>query len=96
VNIIKKLIKMETGLFDKNGVQVQIGDKYTVEGGFRKNRTIFTVFWKSGAMCGGTSYDKCVPLAWEVADVEYSEDAFDGLISDPILDWMEIITTNEV
>ena len=77
---------MKTELYDKNGIEIQIGDEYITYG---NKDDIYTVFWKGGAICGGVCYDNAKPLIWE-----NTED--DDLFMDENLDWIEIITTNEV
>jgi len=52
---------MKTNLFDVNGIEIQIGDKYIVEG----FDTIYTVYFKAGCVCGGITEKLCSPLAWE-------------------------------
>ena len=77
---------MKTELYDKNGIEIKIGDKYTT---YNDGSDIYTVFWKGGAICGGTCYDNAEPLIWESTE--------DGnLFMDENLDWIEILTTNEV
>ena len=75
---------MKTELYDKNGREIQIGDKYTTN----NIGDIYTVFWKGGAICGGMCYDDAEPLIQESTE---SGDLF----MDENLDWMEIVTTNE-
>lgn len=75
---------MKTELYDKNGIEIQIGDKYITNGS-----NIFTVFWKGGAVCGGITFEQAVPLIWEIDD-DYE------LVMNENLDWLEIITTYKV
>lgn len=73
---------MKTKLYDKNGIEIQIGDKYITSG--NKNN-IYTVFWRGGAVCGGTTFKEATPLIWEI-NHDY------GLVMEENLDWMEILT----
>ena len=75
---------MKTELYDKNGKEIQIGDKYTTY----NDSDIYTVFWKGGAICGGTTFEGAEPLIWES-----NEDG--DLFMDENLDWIEILTTNK-
>jgi len=78
---------MKTNLFDVNGIEIQIGDKYIVEG----FDTIYTVYFKAGCVCGGITEKLCSPLAWETDP--YDEDE---LAATEDCTWLEIIITNEV
>ena len=69
---------MKSNLFDKNGNEIQIGDKYHAKG---HGNDIFTVFWRGGAFCGGRFYEEAKPLAW----------CSDKLDVDVDCGWMEII-----
>ena len=48
----------KTNLFDKKGIEIYIGDQYKVEG----FDTIFTVYFKGGAVCGGRDCERAIPL----------------------------------
>lgn len=76
---------MKTNLFDKNGIEIQIGDKYTVD----QYGQDYTVYFKAGCVCGGLTYDTCSPLAWG-AD-PYDEDE---LVPKEDCSWLTIVTTN--
>lgn len=71
---------MVTNLFDKNGTEIKISDKYKTTSPISE---VYTVFFKGGCVCGGFSYEECEPLAW------YSEDGDIRLQEN--LDWLEII-----
>lgn len=76
-------------LFDVNGIKIEIGDKYTTHRG----NTIYTVFWKGGAMCGGLTFDDAEPLCWDIDNDTDDNEAV--LIMDDNLNWIKLITTNE-
>ena len=82
---------MKTGLFDRNERELEIGDKYKA---YRPD-SIYTVFWKNGAICGGKTIETCEPLGWEIEEGDDDHPANYGLIPAKNLDWMEIITTNQ-
>ena len=75
----------KTNLFDKKGIEIYIGDQYKVEG----FDTIYTVYFKGGAVCGGQSYERSIPLAWDFNDGEGTPTYNNNL------DWLEIIITLE-
>lgn len=75
---------MKTGLFDKNGIEIEIGDKYV---NLRDKTGVFTVYYKDGAICGGKLYEYAEPLCW---DAELTR-----LNMDENLSWIELITTNK-
>ena len=77
---------MNSNLFDKNGVEIKIGDKYITSS---ENSLVYTVLWKGGAFCGGITYEEAIPLVWEV-DCAYNLEISDDL------SWLELITTNEL
>lgn len=81
---------MKSGLFDRNGKEIKVGDKYKTY----KYDTIYTVFWKGGAICGGKTFDICEPLGWVVEnDVEDCQKYYELSVDN--LDWLELITINE-
>jgi hypothetical protein len=72
---------IKTNLFDKNGIEINIGDQY-------KNINfdqIYNVYFKGGAVCGGVNYERAIPLAWDFSD--------EGTpICNVDFNWLEIIT----
>ena len=80
---------MKTNLFDKNGIEIQLGDKYKAH----NLDGLYTVYYKSGAVCAGKSFDTCEPLGWYAA-LNEDEDECEICIEES-LDWLELITTNE-
>lgn len=82
---------MKSNLFDKNGIEIKVGNKYTTYNRTPKSScSIYTVFWKGGALCGGVTYEEAIPLAWEIDRDDFT------LVVDDNLSWLELITTNEV
>ena len=80
---------MKTGLIDRNNIELHIGDTYK----HYKYDDVFTVFWKNGAICGGKTFEKCIPLGWDVDEINNEGDY--EIYPDDNLDWLEIITINE-
>lgn len=77
---------MKVELFDKNGIEIQVGDKY-INPNFPNN--IYTVYYKGGAICGGTTFNNAEPLCWYIEDD--TDDGEPYLYVDNNLNWMEII-----
>ena len=77
---------MKSNLFDKNGVEIRVGDNYIAS---KRNYPIYTVFWKGGAFCGGVTYEEAIPLAWEI-DYDYNLEICNDF------SWLELVTTNEL
>jgi len=75
----------KTNLFDRKGIEINIGDQYKTE----DFDTIFTVYFKGGAVCGGRNYERAIPLAWDFNDGEGTPTCNDNL------DWLEIIINLE-
>ena len=70
-------------LFDKNGNIIWVGDKYIANGIADK---IYTVYFKNGAICGGSSFEDCCPLGWDIPKDYHFE-----LIPNTDFSWIEII-----
>jgi len=75
---------IKTGLFDRNAVEIEIGDKYC-NPTFDKT-CIYEIFYKGGCVCGGIDYDAAIPLCWE-----YSEEDEEELTMDENLNWLELV-----
>jgi len=83
---------MKTYLIDKNNIEIQIGDKYKCS----NFDTIFIIFWKGGAICGGVTFDVAQPLCWDIDEYNTNSEGDPiELNCDTNLDWLELITTNE-
>lgn len=81
------MTKFATGLFDKNNIEIFIGDMYTTIA----SKHIYTVFFIYGAVCGGINEETAIPLGW----CPSSSDC-DGIKPNGSrLNWLELITTNE-
>lgn len=79
---------METGLFDKNGIEIKVGDSYTVMDSFDN----YNVYYKGGCVCGGLTFEKSIPLAWESKlDDEYEDEYVTEIVLNEDLSWLEII-----
>lgn len=78
-----KTQKLKSGLFDSEGVEICLGDKYINPN--TENGKTYTVFLKSGCFCGGISFDSCIPLAWE-----YNDEV--GCIEECETDYIKIIS----
>lgn len=79
---------MKTNLFDVNGIEIEVGDKYTPA---KHNYPIYTVFFKYGCVCGGMDEESAIPLGWEAS--EFSPDGLKP--SGNNLSYLKLITTNE-
>ena len=70
--------KMKTGLFDRNGNEIMIGDNYR---NYEFLNAPYTVFWKAGCVCGGITEELAQPLTCVLDE--------DGeLILDEDLSWL--------
>lgn len=82
---------MKSNLFDRNGIEIQIGDKYKNY----KYDTIYEIFWKGGCICGGINFEDAEPLCWEIDtfNTNSNEEPTELNMNDD-LSWLELITTN--
>lgn len=65
-----KFKQLASGLFDVNYQEIKEGDIY-INPNDAKAKT-YTVYFKGGAFCGGSSIENAIPLAWET-DIDDNE-----------------------